>query len=185
MKLVVGLGNPGDDYARTRHNIGFMVADSLAEKNHIILNQAKFKALIGKGEIGGEDVIVAKPQTYMNRSGESVSSLLSFFKLDPPDCIVVCDDLDLPPGEVRVRAKGGHGGHNGLRSIIDLIGNQEFVRVRVGIGRPEGASYVSGYVLTPFLKDEKPVIEDAIEKASKAVETIIAEGVEAAMNKFN
>lgn len=185
MKLVVGLGNPGDDYARTRHNIGFMVADSFAEKSHIVLNQTKFKALIGKGEIGGEEVIVAKPQTYMNRSGESVSSLLSFFKLNPSDCIVVCDDLDLPPGKVRVRAKGGHGGHNGLRSIIDLIGNQEFVRVRVGIGRPEGASYVSGYVLTPFSKDEKQVIEDAIESATMAVETIIAKGVEAAMNKFN
>lgn len=185
MKLVVGLGNPGDDYVKTRHNIGFMVVDSISKANGITLNQTKFKGIIGRGTIVGEDVIIAKPQTYMNRSGESVSSLLFFYKLEPSDCIVICDDLELPSGKIRVRGKGGHGGHNGLRSIIEQTGSQEFVRVRVGIGRPTDASLVSNYVLNPFSKDEKPLVEDAIERASRAVETIIKEGVEAAMNRFN
>lgn len=164
-----------------------MVADLLADKNRIPLNQSKFKAIIGRGNMGNEDLIVAKPQTYMNRSGESVSSLLFFYKLNPSDCIVICDDLELPTGKIRVRDKGGHGGHNGLRSIIEQTGSQEFVRVKVGIGRPSDSSQVqvSNYVLGPFSKDEKPLIEDAIENASEAVETIIAEGVEAAMNRFN
>lgn len=185
MKLVVGLGNPGDDYVKTRHNIGFMVADSISKANSITLNQTKFKSIIGRGTIGSEDVIIAKPQTYMNRSGESVSSLLFFYKLEPSGCIVICDDLELPSGKIRVRGKGGHGGHNGLRSIIEQTGSQEFVRVRVGIGRPTDASLVSNYVLNPFSKDEIPLVEDAIEKASRAVEAIVTEGVEVAMNRFN
>ncbi len=185
MKLIVGLGNPGDEYVRTRHNIGFMVTDVIADKNRIALNQSKFKAMIGKGNVGSDDVIVAKPQTYMNRSGESVSSLLFFYKLNPSDCIVICDDLELPSGKIRIREKGGHGGHNGLRSIIEQTGSQGFIRVRVGIGRPDDPSRVSDYVLSPFLKDEKPLIEDGIERASNAVETVVAEGVEAAMNRFN
>lgn len=162
-----------------------MVADTIAGLNRIILNQTRFKAVIGRGEVGGEDVIIAKPQTYMNRSGESVSSLLSFFKLRPSDCIVICDDLELPSGKIRVKGKGGHGGHNGLRSIIEHTGSQEFIRVRVGIGRPKDSSRVSGYVLSPFSKEEKPVIEDAIDRASRAAEAIITDGVEAAMNRFN
>ncbi|MBI4745826.1 MAG: aminoacyl-tRNA hydrolase, partial [Deltaproteobacteria bacterium] len=157
----------------------------IAYKNRIELNQSKFKAMIGRGKTGNDDVIVAKPQTYMNRSGESVSSLLFFYKLNPSDCIVICDDLELPTGKIRIRERGGHGGHNGLRSIIEQTGSQEFVRVRVGIGRPDDSSRVSDYVLSPFLKDEKPLIEDAIERASDAVETVIAEDVEAAMNRFN
>ena len=185
LKLIVGLGNPGDEYARTRHNIGFMAVDLLADKNRISLNQSKFKAIIGRGKRGDEDLIVAKPQTYMNRSGESVSSLLFFYKLNPTDCIVICDDLELPTGKIRIREKGGHGGHNGLRSIIEQTGGNEFVRVRIGIGRPKDESQVSDYVLSHFSKVEKPLIEDAVENASKAVETIIAEGVEAAMNRFN
>lgn len=185
MKLIVGLGNPGGRYLNTRHNIGFLAAERVAEAHRIELNQTKFKAEIGRGEIGGDDVIIAKPQTYMNRSGESVSSLLSFFRLNPSDCILICDDMELPLGKIRVRGKGGHGGHNGLRSIIEHTGSQEFVRVRVGIGRPKEQSQVSGYVLSPFAKDEKQVIEDAIAKACRAVETLIADGIEAAMNKFN
>lgn len=185
MKLIVGLGNPGDEYARTRHNVGFVVADAVAEAHQITLNQTKFKAIIGKGVIGSEEVIIAKPQTFMNRSGESVSSLLSFFKLNPTDCIVICDDLELPTGKIRVRGKGGHGGHNGLRSIIELTGSQEFVRVRVGIGRPNDSSQVSNYVLNTFSKDEKPLIADAVERASKAVEATIKDGAEMAMNRFN
>ena len=185
LKLIVGLGNPGDEYARTRHNIGFMAVDLLADKNRISLNQSKFKAIIGKGKAGSQDLVVAKPQTYMNRSGESVSSLLFFYKLNPTDCIVICDDLELPTGKIRIREKGGHGGHNGLRSIIEQTGGNEFVRVRIGIGRPKDESQVSDYVLSHFSKVEKPLIEDAVENASKAVETIIAEGVEAAMNRFN
>lgn len=185
MKLIVGLGNPGDEYIRTRHNVGFMVADLLADKGRIPLNQSKFKAIIGRGKTGSDDVIVAKPQTYMNRSGESVSSLLFFYKLNPSDCIVICDDLELPAGKIRIREKGGHGGHNGLRSIIEQIGSQDFLRVRVGIGRPSDQSRVSDYVLSPFLKDEITLIEDAIERASNAVEAIIVEGLVAAMNRFN
>lgn len=185
MKLIVGLGNPGDEYVKTRHNIGFMVTDVIADKNRIALNQSKFKATIGKGNVGSEDVIVAKPQTYMNRSGESVSSLLFFYKLNPSDCIVICDDLELPTGKIRIREKGGHGGHNGLRSIIEQTGGNEFVRVRIGIGRPKEEPRVSDYVLGIFSKVEKPLIEDAIERAAEAVETVIAEGVEAAMNRFN
>lgn len=185
MKLIVGLGNPGDEYARTRHNIGFMVADLIADKNRISLNQSKFKAIIGRGKVDDEDLIVAKPQTYMNRSGESVSSLLFFYKLNPSDCIVICDDLELPTGKIRIREKGGHGGHNGLRSIIEQTGGNEFVRVRIGIGRPKDEPQVSDYVLGIFSKVERPLIEDAIDKAAKAVETIIADGVEKAMNIFN
>jgi PTH1 family peptidyl-tRNA hydrolase len=185
LKLIVGLGNPGDEYVKTRHNIGFMVADLFADKNRIALNQSKFKAIIGKGKACNEDLIVAKPQTFMNRSGESVSSLLFFYKLNPSDCIVICDDLELPSGKIRIREKGGHGGHNGLRSIIEQSGGNEFVRVRIGIGRPKNEPQVSDYVLGTFSKFEKPLIDDAIESAAKAVETIIADGVEAAMNIFN
>ena len=185
LKLIVGLGNPGDEYVGTRHNIGFMVADLLADKNRISLNQSKFKAIIGRGKAGSQDLVVAKPQTYMNRSGESVSSLLLFYKLNLSDCIVICDDLELPTGKIRIREKGGHGGHNGLRSIFEQTGGNDFVRVRIGIGRPKNESQVSDYVLSHFSKVEKPLIEDAIERAAKAVETIIADGVESAMNRFN
>lgn len=185
MKLIVGLGNPGDEYIRTRHNIGFMVADLFADKERIVLNQSKFKAVTGRGKLGSEELIVAKPQTYMNRSGEAVSSLLFFYKLDPSDCIVICDDLELAPGKIRIREKGGHGGHNGLRSIIEMVGSQEFVRVKIGIGRPNDNTQVSDYVLSSFSKIEKPLIEETIERASKAVETIITDGIETAMNRFN
>src|SRR4030067_1772714 len=142
LKLIAGLGNPGDEYVGTRHNIGVMGADPLSNKNRISLKQSKIKAIIGKGKAGSQDLVVAKPQTYMNRSGESVSSLLFFYKLNPTDCIVICDDLELPTGKIRIREKGGHGGHNGLRSIIEQTGGNEFVRERGGVGRHKEEAHV-------------------------------------------
>ena len=201
MKLIVGLGNPGAKYAGTRHNAGFSVIDELAERYNIKVDISKHKALIGKGIIKGEKVILAMPQTFMNLSGESVRAIMDFYKLTVEDLIVVYDDIDLDVGKLRIREKGSAGGHNGMKNIILHSGSQEFVRVRVGVGKkPEQmdlADHVLGrfgsnerklvedHVLSRFGKNELPIMRQSCSRACDALEEIICDGAVAAMNKYN
>lgn len=185
MKIIAGLGNPGKKYERTRHNAGFLVIDEFAREHGISLTQQKHEALIGKGAIGTESVVLAKPQTYMNLSGKSASGLLRNSNAALSDLVVVHDELDLLLGDVRVKIGGGHGGHNGLRSLIEDLGSVDFIRVRVGIGRPPENLDPADYVLSPFGADERPLAAEAISRAAEAVRAIIIEGPTAAMNRFN
>ena len=186
MKLVVGLGNPGREYALTRHNVGFLTVERLAEKMGVTVTEKKFNALIGQGQIDGEKVILAKPQTYMNLSGEAVSAILNWYKLDANDLLVIYDDMDLPCGKLRLRPGGGTGGHRGMESIIIAIGEDNFPRLRVGIGKPaiEGFSTVD-FVLGKIGEAEADLLREAIDLAVEAVGCIIREGIEPAMNQFN
>jgi PTH1 family peptidyl-tRNA hydrolase len=185
MKIVVGLGNPGRKYEHTRHNAGFMAVDEFARGLRFALTREKYHALVGKVRIGAGDVLLAKPQTYMNESGRSVGAILRYTSATAADLVVVHDELDLPLGAVRVKAGGGHGGHNGLRSIIEHLGTPEFIRVRVGIGRPPAGGDAADYVLTPFLPGERDAAAEAVARAAEAVRTVIIEGLTAAMNAFN
>src|SRR5512135_3632445 len=185
MKIIVGLGNPGKKYERTRHNAGFLAVDALARSLRFDLSQEKYHALVGKGNIGREEVLLAKPQTYMNESGRSVGSIIRYTTAAVSDLIVVHDELDLPPGTVRVKSGGGHGGHNGLRSIIDHLGTPEFIRVRVGVGRPLPGSDAADHVLSPFSQEERTNAEASFERAAEAVTAIIVNGLTKAMNDFN
>lgn len=188
MRLIVGLGNPGPEYENTRHNAGFLVLDRLAKRHGIPVRKKLRGALVGEGLLGGERVALAKPQTYMNLSGDAVAGLIHWYKLSPAEVIVVYDDKDLPPGRIRVRPGGGPAGHRGMASVLAALGTQEVARVRVGIGRePEGQrdDRGIGYVLAPFSKEERAVVEEALERAAEAVETLVAEGVERAMLRFN
>ncbi len=191
MHIVVGLGNPSREYARTRHNIGFMCVDRFAERNGLRFSQKKANAQIATGTLNGELVLVAKPQTYMNESGRSVASLVKFYKAPLDSVIVIYDELDLPAGRVRVRPFGGHGGHNGMRSILAALGgNQGFPRIRVGIGRPPGAGaanpeVAARHVLSPFRPDEQAMVAEACDTVAQAVEVWVRDGIEAAMNQFN
>jgi peptidyl-tRNA hydrolase, PTH1 family len=184
VKLVVGLGNPGSRYAHTRHNVGFMVIDRLARKAGISLTKRQSNALTGIGSIGGQKVCLAKPQTYMNLSGDAVAGVARFYRVSPEDVIVVFDERDLPTGRVRVREKGSAGGHRGMDSIIGRLGTNEFPRVRIGIGRPTGMDAVD-HVLGSFSPEERPLMEEALSRAVEAVECALTEGVAAAMNGFN
>ncbi len=185
MKIVAGLGNPGKQYERTRHNAGFLVIDELAGEHGIGMTQAKHDAVIGRGAVGAESVLLVKPQTYMNLSGRSVAALLRNSNAGLTELVVVHDELDLPLGEVRVKIGGGHGGHNGLRSLIEDLGASDFIRVRVGIGRPPEGWDPADYVLSPFKSDERRPAAEAISRAAEAVAAIITEGPTAAMNRFN
>jgi PTH1 family peptidyl-tRNA hydrolase len=185
MKIVIGLGNPGMKYERTRHNIGFLVADELAGRAGASLSQEKHHALMGRARIGDEAVVLAKPQTFMNDSGRSVAALARDSYADPGDVIVVHDELDLPLGTVRIKTGGGHGGHNGLRSVIEHLGSADFVRVRLGIGRPPADADAADYVLSPFGAEERAAAADAVTRAADAVMMIIAEGVTKATNEVN
>ncbi len=186
MFLIVGLGNPGKDYENTRHNIGFDVIDKLAEQENIGVLEKKHKALFGKGYIEGQKVILAKPQTYMNLSGESIRELIDYYKIDEKEeLIVISDDISLEPGQLRVRKKGSAGGHNGLKNIIQHLGHDEFIRVRMGVGEKPKGYDLADYVLGHFNKEEQKVMEDAAEMAADAIRTIIKEDVDAAMNRFN
>ncbi len=184
MKLVVGLGNPGSRYANTRHNVGFMVLDRLARRCNVDINKKQCNALTGLGTMAGHRVCLAKPQTYMNLSGEAVSCLARFYKVSPKDMLVIYDDRDLPVGRIRLREKGSAGGHRGLQSIIGMLGTSDIPRLRIGIGRPEEMEAVD-HVLGRFSAEERPLIEEALERSLEAVEVALAEGMEAAMNKFN
>ena len=185
MKIVIGLGNPEDKYVGTRHNIGFDVIDRLAEENHIDVNVKKHKALIGSGVIGGQKVILAKPQTYMNLSGESVRALVDFYKLDPAeDIIIIHDDISLPVGQLRLRAKGSAGGHNGLKSIIAHCGDR-FMRIKFGVGEKPEKMDLADYVLGHFPREEWPVIKEGVVDAAAAVTMILGEDFASAMNVYN
>lgn len=185
MKLVAGLGNPGDKYSSTRHNIGFMVVDTLASRHGIRVDKNKKRSLTGNTIITGEKVLIAKPQTFMNLTGEALGPLFSFLDIEIEDVIVVHDDLDLDFGRIKIKAGGGHGGHNGIRSIMPHIGGKDFIRVRVGIGKPLKGWDISKYVLNQFSSEEKKDLDDLLERAADAVETIISVGHLKAMNAFN
>ncbi len=184
MKLVVGLGNPGSKYAGTRHNVGFMVVDRLARRNGIEITKKQCNALSGLGTIAGHRVCLAKPQTFMNLSGEAVSCLARFYKVAPRDLLVIYDERDLPVGRIRLREKGSAGGHRGLQSIIGMLGTSDIPRLRIGIGRPEAIDAVE-HVLGSFSAEERPLMEEALNRAAEAVEAVLAEGMDAAMNRYN
>ncbi|MBI3755334.1 MAG: aminoacyl-tRNA hydrolase [Deltaproteobacteria bacterium] len=187
MLLIIGLGNPGTKYKNTRHNIGFMAIDSLAEANSIKLNKKDFESLWGKGSINDKEVVLLKPQTYMNLSGEAVQAISGYFHIEPKDVLVVYDDIDLEFGIVRIRPNGGSGGHRGMQSIIEHLGTNEFPRIRLGIGRPEKQVQgdVADYVLSSFDSDEKDILKEILNTAKDAVDAIVKDGIEKAMNKFN
>jgi PTH1 family peptidyl-tRNA hydrolase len=186
LKLVVGLGNPGRNYRWTRHNMGFLLVEQLAERHGIQLSRRGLHSLYGRGKIGDEEVVLAKPQTYMNLSGEAVTRLLHFFKILPEDLIILHDDLDLPPGKVRIRRRGGHGGHRGVKSIIERLGREDFLRVKIGIGRPTHLEEdPTDFVLDPLSKAEKEAFGQQIEKNVEVVELLLRVGPEAAMNRFH
>ena len=186
MFLIVGLGNPGKQYEHTRHNIGFDVMDALAEKYNISISEKKHKALCGKGVINGVKVVLAKPQTYMNLSGESIRDAVDFYKIDPEtELIVIYDDISLPPGHLRIRKKGSAGGHNGIKNIIQHLGTQVFPRIRVGVGeKPEGWD-LADYVLSGFSKEDEVLVKESWERAVEAAAVMLTDGPEKAMNDFN
>lgn len=185
MKLIVGLGNPGKQYDKTRHNIGFEIIDELSERLQIPLDQSKHKGLYGIGNVRGEKVILLKPLTYMNLSGESVRPLMDYYQIDLEDLIVIYDDLDLPVGRIRLRQKGSAGGHNGIKSMIAHMGTQEFNRIRVGINRPSNGQPIVDYVLGRFTKEEQEQLELVIKKCSEACEATLEKPFLQVMNDFN
>ncbi len=184
MYVIVGLGNPGRKYQNTRHNLGFITLDRLAERHNIKVSKIAFKALVGDGSINNQKVLLVKPQTYMNLSGESVREVLSYYKVEPEKLIVIYDDIDIETGKLRIRKKGSAGSHNGMRSIIFQIKNESFPRVRIGIGGERKMS-LRDFVTGGFSKEEKPLLEAAVERGVNAVESIIAKGIDEAMNKYN
>lgn len=193
MKLIVGLGNPGLFYSNNRHNIGFMCVRHISKIHGIKLNKKQGQARTGTGRINGHEVTLARPQTFMNNSGEAVNRLLERLKITPGDLIIIHDDLDLPTGKIRIRYGGGSGGHKGIESILSRISSRDFYRIRVGIGRPdmragteaEKEAAIVDYVLSGFTRDEKKTIKHVIPQVGEAVACLITEGLEAAMNKYN
>lgn len=184
MKIIAGLGNPGKEYENTKHNVGFLTIDILAEKYGIKVNKIKFKGLIGEGMIGTEKVILVKPQTYMNLSGQCIREIVAFYKLDIEDLVVIYDDIDLPMGNLRIRKKGSAGTHNGMRSIIYDLQDDGFPRVRVGIGG-ERKGDLANYVISGFSGDDRKLIEEAIVKAADAVACLVEDGIDRAMVDYN
>jgi PTH1 family peptidyl-tRNA hydrolase len=185
MKMIVGLGNPGPRYERNRHNVGFQVVDNLAAAHGLSFDKLQFKARVADGRIQGQRVLLAKPQTYMNGSGEAVQPLAAFYKIEPADILVVFDDLDLPTGKLRLRPFGGAGGQNGMKSIIQRLGTDQFPRLRVGIDRPPGRMNPADYVLQDFAPAEEEVMVQVREHGANALALWLAEGLAAAMNQFN
>lgn len=185
MYLIVGLGNPGREYDKTRHNAGFDTLDVLADMLNTSAEEKKFKGLYGRGLIGGEKVILLKPQTFMNLSGESVREAADFYKIDPEHIIVIYDDISLEPGQLRIRRKGSAGGHNGIKNIIAHLGTQEFPRIKVGVGdKPKGMD-LADYVLGHFSKEDQAKMDEAFKDAADAAEMILDKGMDAAMNHYN
>ena len=185
MKIIAGLGNPGSEYARTKHNVGWMLVDALAERLGAGDWRQHEKGLVAEARIGAEKVLLVKPQTYMNNSGECIGPLMRWYKLEPEDVIAVHDDMDIPAGMVRIRKKGSAGGHNGIKSLIAHIGSEKFGRVRIGVGRPLPGWSVINHVLAPFSDEDVLKIREAIEYLLPAVECIVSEGYDMAMNKYN
>jgi len=184
VKLIAGLGNPGDKYSNTRHNIGFMVTSALAKKNSV-KSSFKFDGLYGDYFLGGEKVIIFQPMKYMNRSGQPILKVMNYYDIEKEDILVIHDDLDLDLGKIRFRKKGSSGGHNGIKSIINRLGSQEFKRLKVGIGRPPENIPVTDYVLTKFSKDEKEILHNVIDDSVSAVELMLQKDLMKAMNKYN
>lgn len=185
MKLIIGLGNPGREHAANRHNVGFQCLDRLAKAHGLAFNRIQSQAAVAIGDIAGQRVCLAKPRTWMNASGLAVASLQRFYKVPLSDLIVVYDDLDLPQGKLRLRPDGGHGGHNGMRSIIEQLGSTAFPRLRIGIGRPPGHMDPVDYVLQDFSADEEAYMEEVRERAVRALECWLQDGIVAAMNRYN
>lgn len=185
MYLIAGLGNPTREYEKTRHNVGFEAIDILADKAGTTVTEKKHKALYGKGYIGGQKVILAKPQTYMNLSGESIREIADFYKIEPENIIILCDDINLSEGQLRIRLKGSAGGHNGLKNIISHLGTQEFPRIRIGVGEKPRGMDLADYVLGRFPKELQEVMEEAYRDAAEAACMMIEDGADAAMNHYN
>jgi len=182
--LIVGLGNPGRAYAFNRHNVGFMAVDKLALRAGIDLRRVQSKAIVGSGRLAGRPVILAKPQTFMNLSGEAVGALANFCRVPPAAILVIYDELDIPFGVIRLREKGGAGGHNGMRSLIQHLGN-DFPRLRLGIGRPPGRMDPAAFVLQDFGRDELPLVSEMLTRAGEAVESFVLNGIDLTMSRYN
>ena len=185
MLLVVGLGNPGTRYTSTRHNVGFRFIDLLAKKAEIRLNDRRAKAVLGQGRIAGHEVVLVKPRTFMNNSGEGVEYLLARFGGRPSELLVVYDEMALPTGRIRLRASGSHAGHNGIRSIISAVQTDGFPRLRIGVGQPSHGGESVPHVLGKFSKEEEPLIAQAVQDAVSAVQCMLEESIDVAMNRFN
>lgn len=186
MKMIVGLGNPGKQYDKTRHNVGFAVVDNLCRINGFRCEKSKFGALYCECALGGQKFLVVKPQGYMNLSGQPVASLKGYFKVENKDIVVVCDDMDIDPGKVRLRVSGGHGGHNGLRSILQALGGDDFCRLRIGIGRSKHKNEdPSDYVLGRFSEPEMEDVEKALVMGVSILECCVKENIEVCMNRYN
>jgi PTH1 family peptidyl-tRNA hydrolase len=185
MLLVVGLGNPGTRYTSTRHNVGFRFIDLIAKKAEIRLNDRRAKAVLGQGRIAGHEVVLAKPRTFMNNSGEGIQYLMARFGSKPADLLVVYDEMALPTGRIRLRAAGSHAGHNGIRSIIAAVQTDAFPRLRIGVGQPSNGGETVPHVLGKFGKEEEPLITQAVQDAVSAVLCMLEESIDVAMNRFN
>lgn len=186
MYLVVGLGNPGRKYDGTRHNMGFDVIDYMIEKYNVPQGGVKFNAMYGKGIIGGEKAVLMKPLSFMNLSGGPVGDMVNYFKIDPEtELIVIYDDIDLEPGQLRIRVKGSAGGHNGIKDIIKRLGTDKFLRVKVGVGAKPKDWDLADHVLSRFVDSDRKLVDEAIKKAGDAVEKMISQGPDAAMNEYN
>lgn len=185
MYLIVGLGNPEEEYSNTRHNMGFCVVNELAKQNNIEISKEKFEALYGSGIIEGQKVLFIKPQTYMNLSGQAVKAFIDFYKIDMNKLIIIYDDMDTQPGEIRIRKQGTAGGHNGMKSIINELNTTSFPRIRIGIGRPEHEGDYINYVIQKISKQEIDKLQPGIDKAVQAIGEILKNNIDKAMNKFN
>lgn len=185
MYLIVGLGNPENEYARTRHNMGFDAINKIASKFNIEMNRTKFNAIYGQGNINGKKVTLVKPQTYMNLSGQAVRDFVNFYKIEKEELIILYDDMDIDKGIIKIRKKGGAGSHNGMKSVIQELGTTDFPRIRIGIGEPEFKNDAINYVIGHVSDEEYEVLQEGVNKASVAIEEIITGGIDSAMNKLN
>ena len=185
LSVIIGLGNPGPRYENTRHNVGFDTIDRLSKKHNIAITKIKHKAIIGDGNIEGRRVLLVKPQTFMNLSGESVREIVEWYKVPVKNIIIIYDDIDLPVGKIRIRPKGSAGTHNGMRSVIYQIQSEDFPRIRIGVNKPPQGWDLADFVLSKFSADERKDVEDAIENAADAVEVILKSGIDKAMNRYN
>ena len=185
MYLIVGLGNPENEYANTRHNMGFDTINEIAKNNNINITKSKFKGLYETTIIQGKKVILLKPQTYMNASGESIKEVAKFYNIEPEEIVVIYDDIDIEKGKIKLRKKGGAGSHNGMKSVIQELNSTDFIRVRVGIGQPEFKNDMINYVIGKVPEEEQQILHQGVEKAAQSIEEIIKNGIDTAMNKFN
>ena len=185
MYIIAGLGNPGDKYEKTRHNVGFQTIDLLSDQYKISVDRSKFKSLMGKGRIEGEEVVLLKPLTYMNLSGEAIREAANFYKLPPENIIVICDDIDIPFGTIRIKQKGSAGTHNGLKSIVQEIKTENFPRIKIAVGQRPGFMDLASFVLSSFSKEEERILRMEIKDAKDAIETILRKNIQEGMSRFN